>query len=234
MESKSFRATIELKADPSQVGQFVATFATLNVIDKDGDVTVPGAFQDGQQVRISAWGHNWGALPVGNGTIHADQQKAWVDGQFFLDTAAGKDTYTTVKNLGDLQEWSYGFEILKQSFGKFAERDVRFLEGLNTFEVSPVMIGAGVNTGTDAIKESKVGARNAAADAKRIQSAHDIFVELGAECASEPKGHAQNQTNGKAEDPPEGKAEDRSEGKASAPSPLALRIAAELLDYGPD
>lgn len=205
MESKSFRATIELKADPTQVGQFVATFATLNVIDKDGDVTVPGAFQEGQPVRISAWGHNWGALPVGNGTIHADQEKAWVDGQFFLDTAAGKDTYLTVKNLGDLQEWSYGFEVLKQSFGKFADRDVRFLEGLNTFEVSPVMLGAGIDTGTDAIKSAKSGARHSDADFKRMQSIHDTLVELGVKCSGdEPKGKAEEPSEAKAEDPPAG------------------------------
>lgn len=205
MDSKSFRATIQLKADPAEAGQFVATFATLNVIDKDGDVTVPGAFQEGQAVRISAWGHNWGALPVGNGTIHADQEKAWVEGQFFLDTAAGKDTYLTVKNLGDLQEWSYGFEILKQSFGKFAERDVRFLEGLDTFEVSPVMLGAGIDTGTDAIKSAKSGARHAAADLKRMQSIHDTLVELGVKCADdEPKGKAEEPSGAKAEDPPAG------------------------------
>lgn len=205
MDSKSFRATIELKADPTQVGQFVATFATLNVIDKDGDVTVPGAFQEGQPVRISAWGHNWGALPVGSGTIHADQEKAWVEGQFFLDTAAGKDTYLTVKNLGDLQEWSYGFEVLKQSFGKFTDRDVRFLEGLDTFEVSPVMLGAGIDTGTDIIKAAKVGARNAAADAKRLQAMHDTLVELGVKCADDdPKGKAEEPSEAKAEDPPAG------------------------------
>lgn len=230
MESKSFRATIQLKADPSEAGQFVATFATLNVIDKDHDVTIPGAFQEGQAVRISAWGHNWGALPVGNGTIHADQEKAWVDGQFFLDTTAGKDTYLTVKNLGDLGEWSYGFEILKQSFGKFAGQDVRFLEGLNTFEVSPVMLGAGIDTGTDAIKGAKVGRRNAAKDAERLQSIHDHTVELGAQCSEdEPKGRADDPPPGKADDPPAGKADDQASGKVKAPSAFALRIATELL-----
>ncbi len=217
MESKQFRAAIELKADPAAPGQFVATFATLNVIDKDGDVTLPGAFQDGQPVRISAWGHNWGALPVGSGVIHADQEKAWVDGQFFTETAAGKDTYLTVKNLAGLQEWSYGFEVTKQSFGKFAEQDVRFLEGLNTFEVSPVMLGAGVGTGTDAIKEAKVGARNNAADQQMLQDMHDMTVQMGAMCG---KSHQP----GKAEDPSEGKAEDLKAGF------WAERAALEILE----
>src|SRR4029077_8405083 len=36
--------------------------------------------------------------------------------------------------------------------------------------------------------ESKVGRRNSASDSRRIQSMHDAAVELGAACASEPKG----------------------------------------------
>lgn len=153
---KSHRGTIELKAD--KPGEFRATFATFNVIDRDGDVTIPGAFKDGQEVRICAWGHNWGALPVGRGVISQDDSKAFVDGAFFLDTAGGADTYKTVKNLGDLQEWSYGFDILEQSNGEFEGRDVRFLRQLDTFEVSPVMVGAGVGTGTDDIKTAKPNA----------------------------------------------------------------------------
>lgn len=229
MEVKQ-RVRIELKA-LGDTGSFEATFATLGVIDKDGDVTVTGAFQDGQEVRISAWGHNWGALPVGKGVIHADEQRAWVDGQFFLELPAGKDTYQTVKLLGELQEWSYGFEIKDQSFGEFEGRQVRFLRGLDVFEVSPVMIGAGVDTGTDLIKTgAKVGRRNAAKDAERLQSIHDHTVELGAQCSEdEPKGRTEVLSNGKADDPSGGKADDQTAGKVKAPSAFALRIATELL-----
>lgn len=143
-------AIADFKADDA--GAFRATFATLNVIDRDGDVTVPGAFKDGQAVRIAQWGHNWAVPVIGKGVIHADDRKAWVEGQFFLETIAGKETYLTVKALGGLQEWSYGFYVEKYSFGKFQNEQVRFLEGLDTVEVSPVMIGAGVDTRTDSIK----------------------------------------------------------------------------------
>jgi HK97 family phage prohead protease len=151
MAQKAFFAPLELKADGEE-GSFSAVFATLNVIDHDGDVTVPGAFRDGQKVRIAYWGHRWQDLPVGKGVIHADEEKAWVDGRFFLDTNAGLETYRTVKALEELQEWSYGFDIEKWSVGKFADREVRFLEGLNVHEVSPVMLGAGIGTQTTAIK----------------------------------------------------------------------------------
>lgn len=135
-------------------GSFRATFSTFNVIDRDGDVTLPDAFEKGQEVRIAQWGHNWGSPVIGKGAIDFDGERAWVDGEFFLDTTAGKDTYLAVKNLGTLQEWSYGFAIKERSFGEFGDppQQVQFLRRLDVFEVSPVMIGAGIGTGTDAIK----------------------------------------------------------------------------------
>lgn len=140
--------------DTAKEGEFRATFSTFNVVDLDGDVTLPGAFKNGQQVRIAQWGHNWGALPIGRGVIDSDQSRAWVDGAFLMTTQAGRDTYETVKSLDELQEWSYGFDIERASSGKFADNpfDVRFLEALDVIEVSPVMLGAGIDTGTDAIK----------------------------------------------------------------------------------
>ena len=75
-----------------------------------------------------------------------------MDGQFFLDTEHGKQTYLTVKGLGDLQEWSYGYYPAKYSYGEFEKQQVRFLEDLDSIEASPVMLGAGEGTGTDMIK----------------------------------------------------------------------------------
>jgi HK97 family phage prohead protease len=164
-ERKEFRAPIALKEADGQEGTFDAVFATFNVVDRDRDVTKPGAFRDGQKVRISAWGHNWGVLPVGKGVIHADDEKAWVDGRFFLDTEGGLDTYRTVKGLEELQEWSYGFDILTSAEGEFDGERVRYLESLDVYEVSPVMLGAGIGTRTTGIKSSAADAEGANADA---------------------------------------------------------------------
>ena len=223
-------------------GQFRATFATLNVLDRDEDVTLPGAFKDGQEVRIARWGHNWADLPVGKGVIHADEQSAWVDGEFFLDTTAGRDTYTTVKRLGDLQEWSYGFEILDSELGQHEGKDARVLKALDVFEVSPVMIGAGLNTRTDAIKaaragcpacESKAGRRNSAKDADRIQAAHDLLAELGATCATKDTDSDTDAEHAKAT-APAAKPEEptRAKGEGFRGDALAARLAAELLEAG--
>lgn len=153
METKMFQAPIELKADSDETGEFRAVFSTFNVIDHDRDVTIPGAFHDGQKVRVSYWGHRWQDLPVGRGVIGQDEEKAWIDGRFFLDTEAGRETYRTVKNLGELQEWSYGFDIEESEYGTFEGEHVQFLRSLEVFEVSPVMLGAGIGTGTTDIKD---------------------------------------------------------------------------------
>jgi HK97 family phage prohead protease len=154
MNKKVFRPTIEFK-EGDEKGSFRAVFATFNVRDLDGDVTLPGAFTDGEKVRIAYWGHRWHDLPVGRGVIHADDEKAWVDGKFFLDTQAGMETYKTVKNLAELQEWSYGFDITESESGQFEEQDVRILKKMVVHEVSPVLLGAGIGTMTTDIKGAK-------------------------------------------------------------------------------
>jgi hypothetical protein len=140
-------------------GTFSAVFATFNVIDKDGDVTEPTAFTAGAEVLVSSYQHtSWqGALPVGKGTIRLTDNEAIVDGSFFLDTTAGRDTFQVVKQLGAQQEWSYGFDILDAEPATVDGIDVRLLKRMTVHEVSPVLIGAGVNTRTLDVKSRKGG-----------------------------------------------------------------------------
>lgn len=143
---------VEIKSEDR--GEFSAVFSTFNVVDSDGDVTLPGAFTEGEEVLVSSYGHtSWqGALPVGKGRIRATKSEAIVDGQFFLDTTQGRDTFQVVKALGANQQWSYGFDVVESEPGKFAGASVKFLKKLKVHEVSPVLIGAGVNTRTLAVK----------------------------------------------------------------------------------
>ena len=103
---------------------------------------------------MSAYGHtSWdGALPVGKGAISEVGDWAVFKGGFFLNTSGGRDAYETVKALGPLAEYSYGYYVRDFSFGQQDGKDVRFLKGLDVFEVSPVLIGAGIGTHTLAIK----------------------------------------------------------------------------------
>lgn len=146
MDTKSLRVEVKDAAK----GQVAAVFSTFDVIDSDMDVTKSGAFTDGAPVLISAYGHaSWdGALPVGKGVIRSGSKEAVLDGQFFMNTVAGKDTFEAVKELGDLGQWSYGYDATKYSFGEHDGKQVRFLEELKVHEVSPVLLGAGVGTRT--------------------------------------------------------------------------------------
>jgi hypothetical protein len=147
MDSKTLR-NVDVKAGDK--GEVTAVFATFNVIDKDGDVTLPGAFKDGTEVLISAYQHqSWGgALPVGKGRIRTTKTEAILEGNFFMDTIAGRDTFTVVKNLGPRQQWSYSLADVTAERGKFDGKDVQFLKTIHVDEVSPVLVGAGVNTRT--------------------------------------------------------------------------------------
>lgn len=156
MHTKRLSGRVEVK--DADKGTVAVVFATLGVKDLDGDVTVKGAFEDGAPVVISAYGHkSWdGKLPVGTGEIREVKNEAVMDGQFLLDTAAGADTFITVKALAEkgLGEWSYGYDAVKYSFGEHEGERVRFLEQQKVHEVSPVLLGAGINTRTLAAKSA--------------------------------------------------------------------------------
>jgi phage head maturation protease len=162
MDSKTL-SSVQIK-DADQ-GRVEAVFSTFGVIDHDGDVTDPSAFQHGSKVLISAYNHKtWdGALPVGKGTIEVTSSGARLKGQFFMDTQAGRDTFATVKALASdgLGEWSYGFEVEDSEHGEMEGKSVRVLKKLRVFEVSPVIKGAGVGTHTLAVKIAEEEEKNA-------------------------------------------------------------------------
>lgn len=146
---------VEIK-DSSQ-GIIRAVFSTFDVIDRDGDVTRKSAFRNGAPVRISAFNHgSWeGALPVGRGTILVTEKEAVLDGQFFMNTTHGRDCFETVKAMGELQEFSYGFHVTDSEPGEVEGKSVRIIKGVDVAEVSPVLLGAGVGTRTLAVKGQK-------------------------------------------------------------------------------
>lgn len=188
MDTKTFRGVEVKDADR---GEVTAVFSTFNKIDSDGDVTLPGAFEDGTPVRISAYGHaSWqGALPVGKGAIRATKSEAIFDGQFFLGTTQGKDTFEVVKQMGELQEWSYSVHPAKVSFGEFEGQRVQFLEKLKgPHEVSPVLAGAGIDTRTLAIKSNMKFADQAQAVVAAISALSERAADVLAMRLEKGKG----------------------------------------------
>lgn len=153
----------------AEKGEIEALFSRFGVVDYDGDWTEPTAFEDGAAVTISAYGHgSWGsglnALPVGKGVIRVTPEGAILDGRFFLSTPQGQATFATIKEMSDLQELSYGYDVLKR--GELTD-DLRqkgarrVLAKLKVHEVSPVLVGAGIETGVLAVKCVGCGADGA-------------------------------------------------------------------------
>ena len=150
MEQKPTTSWLHLKA-PAE-GRVLARFATLGVKDKDGDVIEAGAIGE-QQVRVSAYGHtSWsGALPVGVGRVFERGNEAIANLEFFLQTTHGRDHFNTIRGLGELGEWSMGFDVLAEAAPNEEQREtgiVRILKKLKVHEVSPVLQAAGVGTAT--------------------------------------------------------------------------------------
>ena len=142
--------------DEEDTGKVLAKFGTSGVKDLDGDVIEKGAIGV-QQVQISAFGHtSWmGSLPVGKGVTREDGDAQLADLQFFMDTTHGRDHFLTVKALGELGEWSYGFDILQSREPTEDERQLgirQVIQEMKVFEVSPVLRGAGIGTGTVEVK----------------------------------------------------------------------------------
>ncbi len=155
MELEYKKARLEFKKD--KPGNFRIVFAKTGVIDLDSDVTNQGAFPAGKMIPMSAYGHgSWQCeLPVGKAVITEEGNEVIADGEFFLNTTHGKDHYETIKALGDIQEYSYGFEPTEYEFGEFEGKDVRFLKKVDVYEISPVLKGAGIGTHTLSIKSDK-------------------------------------------------------------------------------
>ena len=149
-------APIELKEDGDN-RYIEAVFSLFDTIDSDNDVTKANALRSGytgNKVPL-VWNHDWSKV-IGRGIIETDNQKAVFKG-YFLPTEAGKEAYETVKAMQDMQQFSYGFQVMKSEKGthidsKGEEVPVRVLQDVKVWEVSPVLVGAQQNSFVQALK----------------------------------------------------------------------------------
>ena len=150
MLKKLFQSHIKA-FDGEGTGQ--AVFATTEVIDRDGDWTEPGAF--GQQTAKLVGAHDWAAPAIGLAKIREDGKNVIADFAFNLEMESGREWYKSLKfnHENDIpQEFSYGFDITDSGEGERDGKQVRILKSMKVFEVSPVMLGAGIDTGLLNIK----------------------------------------------------------------------------------
>lgn len=153
MKRKSIMAS-DVQLDVDGEGTFTAKLVTFEQVDHDGDFTVPTAFDHvhGKAIVVCQWGHAWHAPSAGQGKLRVEADGLFIDGTFYLQTRHGRDHYETVKANGPLQEWSYGYDVNRASRRTVDGKTVNVLEVVTPFEASPVMLGAGIGTGTVSIK----------------------------------------------------------------------------------
>ena len=155
MQDKRFTTPVTLKRLEDE-GQVEAAFSVFGLVDSDGDRLVGRAFKEGQSVPM-VWSHDW-TRPIGRGTVKVRPDMATVVGRFFTETAAGREAYLTVKAMGDLQNWSFGYRTKDSEVDRSGARVITDLE---LFEVSPVLVGANRSTVTLSVKN---GATRPSAD----------------------------------------------------------------------
>lgn len=186
-------------------GQLRAVFAHFGEKDHDGDVTLPNAFEKGAAAPI-VFAHDWKQPAIGAGVIDFDDEKAWFEGELNLKMKSAQEVYESIKFDFDRgfhkQQYSYAYrpDVASTKADEIkaytaanprAAGARRLLKKLGVNEFSPVLLGAGLRTGTAAIKSLSLTLRDneeLAHDA--IESLVERFKALAALSVDE-KGHPQ-------------------------------------------
>lgn len=140
-------------------GKGVARLGSLSEVDHDEDTYQAGAFMwkgaQGQWSQILP-AHDWRAMPLGKARVYESGDAIMAEFSMNLDHQAGRDWHAALKfDLAQgqpIQEWSYGFNVLEADYQIRGNSRVRVLKRLDVMEISPVLRGAGVGTGTVALK----------------------------------------------------------------------------------
>lgn len=140
----------------TEEGEILVAFAELDAVDREQDYTFTGAFPS-KAMPISHFNHgSWpergGHPTTGRVDVNEVGKQAVAKGKFFMDTTHGRDAYHTVKGMAELQQWSYGYNVLEKAAPPTGIKARRGLKRVDPHELSPVLIGAGANTRTLDIK----------------------------------------------------------------------------------
>ena len=153
------------KAVDEAEGSVEAYTNTMGVVDADGDIVEPTAFNssiaDNLPIPVLS-GHDQGKL-VGKVIfaqprhITGDEYRLFTRMQMNMETEAGRDAFSNVAG-NFVREWSIGFNIPKESDVEQEGRDVstviRRIANLDWVEVSSVIRGSSPSTVTVAAKAS--------------------------------------------------------------------------------
>jgi hypothetical protein len=133
-------------------GRVEAVIATLDVIDADGDVVRRGAIKDGTEVPICVQ-HSCprdAGNKVGTARMRTDGDRVIAGARFNMSSKPGRAAYAMASSPD--AEWSWGYAVRNSRKATVEGREVRELLDLELVELSVVLQGASVGTGTIAAK----------------------------------------------------------------------------------
>lgn len=216
-DEKKFSPGLVLKADDS-TGLVTAITNVFGIVDTMDDIIVPGAFaksivERGRKIRVLDQ-HSTnsvtdiiatmaGIREIGRDELPSDLLAGYPEAlgglectmQFMMDDPRSAAVYRRLA-MGAADEWSIGFNALKQDFGtamwRGEERSVRYIREVRLWEVSAVIWGANQATYTATVKsvdevrpwlvrmigEEKAGRVLSEKNAARIQGAVGALVDV--------------------------------------------------------
>ena len=141
--------------EPPEGAQLRATLvvATMGVKDKDDDILEPGSVGM-QRCLLGNWGHtiSRGSTPIGKAGLHEEGDKLIAEVEFNPSIQSALEAYESIKFAPELTEVSFGLIPEEWSFDSSYNRVIKKMK---VFEVSPVVMGAGVATGVMSVKEAR-------------------------------------------------------------------------------
>lgn len=146
-ERKSVAAGMSVKAGPAGTAQVV--IATTGVVDLDGDVVLPGAI--GEQVVPLLPSHLAHHIPLGKARTREVAGKVEAALTFNFDVPEARAWHSVLRFDAEhgppVQEFSWGYDVLKSHPKRLGNKTVRVLEKVRLHEVSLVLRGASIGTG---------------------------------------------------------------------------------------
>jgi HK97 family phage prohead protease len=174
-------AEFKVLGDSDPKGTIEAIVSVFNNVDAAREVVMPGAFKDSlvRKLPKGVWGHDW-TQPVAK-TVEAFELLPgdprlpislmslgglYIKGQFNLETQRGKEAYSDIQ-FGIIDEFSIGYKVVKAHTITEEGEEVtdpfafffgtRYLDILELYEWSPVLVGMNDRTELIGVKEAPIG-----------------------------------------------------------------------------
>ena len=130
-------------------GSFEGIAAAYGNVDHHGDRIEPGTFKSAEGEQIPLLFAHKTDQPIGYATVTETAQGLMVKGKLLLDTVAGSEAYSRLKN-GVLKALSVGFQLPKDGFS--FKDGVRVISRAVLKEISLVVFGANSAALVSAVK----------------------------------------------------------------------------------